>query len=141
MNRGISNRREFLNLVYVAAASGLIVAIGQASQCGEAVPAPAAVAVPQAAGKPLIGAASISVTPDKPVALQGQMHTRIAKTVESSILAAGDQSPHLLVRKGAEERMRKLRGLTRLAEIARRIDVAWADVYFVGGKWASSRCD
>ncbi|MBL7218500.1 MAG: hypothetical protein ISS69_00160 [Phycisphaerae bacterium] len=35
--------------------------------------------------------------------------------------AAGDQSPHLMYRKAAEERMRKLRGLTRLEEIARRI--------------------
>jgi len=35
--------------------------------------------------------------------------------------ASGDQSPHLMYRKAAEERMRKLRGLTRLEEIARRI--------------------
>jgi len=35
--------------------------------------------------------------------------------------AAGDQSPYLMYRKAAEERMRKLRGLTRLEEIARRI--------------------
>jgi len=35
--------------------------------------------------------------------------------------AAGDQSPHLMYRKAADERMRKLRGLTRLEEIARRI--------------------
>ena len=38
--------------------------------------------------------------------------------------AAGDQSPHLMYRKKAEERMRQLRGLTRLEEIARRIDLA-----------------
>jgi hypothetical protein len=34
---------------------------------------------------------------------------------------AGDQSPHLMVRKAADERMRQLRGLDRLDEIARRI--------------------
>jgi len=48
--------------------------------------------------------------------------------------AAGDQSPHLLFRKAAEERMRKLRGLTRLEEIARRIDRAWEDAYEVAQK-------
>jgi hypothetical protein len=35
--------------------------------------------------------------------------------------AAGDQSPHLMFRKQAEDRMRQLRKLTRLEEIARRI--------------------
>lgn len=35
--------------------------------------------------------------------------------------AAGDQSPHLMYRKAAEERMLKLRGLTSTQEIARRI--------------------
>ncbi len=45
--------------------------------------------------------------------------------------AAGDQSPHLMYRKAAEERMRKLRGLTRLQEIARRIALAVDDVYQV----------
>lgn len=43
--------------------------------------------------------------------------------------AAGDQSPHLLVNKAAEERMRNLRGLTRMEEIARRIDLAWQEAY------------
>ncbi len=43
--------------------------------------------------------------------------------------AAGDQSPHLLYRKEAEERMRRLRGLSRVEEIARRIDRAWVDAY------------
>jgi hypothetical protein len=38
--------------------------------------------------------------------------------------AAGDQSPHLMFNEAAEARMLKLRGLTRLEEIARRIDVA-----------------
>jgi len=41
--------------------------------------------------------------------------------------AAGDQSPHLMFRKEAEERMRRLRGLSRLDEIARRILVGWKD--------------
>lgn len=45
--------------------------------------------------------------------------------------AAGDQSPHLMYRKAAEERMRRLRGLTRLQEIARRIVKAVDDVYAV----------
>jgi len=38
--------------------------------------------------------------------------------------AGGDQSPHLMWYKRAEERMRGLRGLSRLEEIARRIDLA-----------------
>jgi len=41
--------------------------------------------------------------------------------------AAGDQSPHLLYRKAAEERMRRLRGLTRTQEIARRVVAAVDD--------------
>ncbi len=43
--------------------------------------------------------------------------------------AAGDQSPHLMYSKPAEERMRKLRGLTRLQELSRRIVVAWEEAY------------
>ena len=43
--------------------------------------------------------------------------------------AAGDQSPHLMYRKAADERMRGLRGLTRLEEIARRIVRAVDDAY------------
>jgi hypothetical protein len=42
--------------------------------------------------------------------------------------AAGDQSPHLLYRSGAEEIMAKRRGLTRRQEIARRIAGAVEDV-------------
>jgi hypothetical protein len=45
--------------------------------------------------------------------------------------AAGDQSPHLMYRKAAEERMRKLRGLTRLEEIARRVVRAVDEAYDV----------
>lgn len=43
--------------------------------------------------------------------------------------AAGDQSPHLMYRQRAEERMRALRGLTRLQELARRIVAAWDEAY------------
>ncbi|MEO8268920.1 MAG: hypothetical protein ABI557_04310 [Aureliella sp.] len=43
--------------------------------------------------------------------------------------AAGDQSPHLIFRKDAEERMRTLRGLTRLEELSRRIVAAWEEAY------------
>jgi hypothetical protein len=43
--------------------------------------------------------------------------------------AAGDQSPHLMYRKQAEERMRKLRKLTRLQELSRRLVAAWEDAY------------
>ena len=47
--------------------------------------------------------------------------------------AAGDQSPHLLFRKAAEERMRRKRGLTETQEIARRICRAVADAREVAG--------
>ena len=43
--------------------------------------------------------------------------------------AAGDQSPHLMYRKAADERMRRLRGLTRVEEIARRIVRAVDEAY------------
>jgi len=43
--------------------------------------------------------------------------------------ASGDQSPHLMYRKAADERMRRLRGLDRLDEIARRIVMAVDDAY------------
>jgi hypothetical protein len=42
---------------------------------------------------------------------------------------AGDQSPHLMYRKQAEERMRTLRKLSRLEEIARRVVAAWEEAY------------
>jgi hypothetical protein len=45
--------------------------------------------------------------------------------------AAGDQSPHLMYRKAADERMRRLRGLTRVEEIARRIVRAVGEAYDV----------
>ncbi|TWU20686.1 hypothetical protein Pla52o_45650 [Novipirellula galeiformis] len=43
--------------------------------------------------------------------------------------AAGDQSPHLMYSKPAEERMRKLRGLTRLEELSQRIVAGWEEAY------------
>ena len=43
--------------------------------------------------------------------------------------AGGDQSPHLMFRKQAEERMRNLRGISRLDEISRRIVSAWNEAY------------
>jgi hypothetical protein len=43
--------------------------------------------------------------------------------------AAGDQSPHLMYRKAADERMCKLRNLSRLDEIARRIVLAVEEAY------------
>lgn len=43
--------------------------------------------------------------------------------------AAGDQSPHLMYRKQAEERMRRLRKLDRLQELARRVVAAWEEAY------------
>lgn len=43
--------------------------------------------------------------------------------------AAGDQSPRPMFRKKAEERMRRLRGLTRLEDVARRIVAGWEEAY------------
>jgi hypothetical protein len=43
--------------------------------------------------------------------------------------AAGDQSPHLMYRKAAEERMLTLRKLSRLQEISRRIVAAVDEIY------------
>jgi len=43
--------------------------------------------------------------------------------------ASGDQAPNLMYRQGAEERMRRLRGLGFLDELARRIVNTWEDVY------------
>ncbi len=48
--------------------------------------------------------------------------------------AAGDQSPHLMYRKAADERMMRLRGLTRLEEIARRVDRAVEEAYEAAGQ-------
>lgn len=43
--------------------------------------------------------------------------------------ASGDQSPRPMYRQAADERMRKLRGLTRLEELARRIVRGWDEAY------------
>ena len=43
--------------------------------------------------------------------------------------AAGDHAPRDMYRKKAEQRMRELRGLTVLEEIARRIVVGWEEAY------------
>jgi hypothetical protein len=80
-----NDRRPFLSLVCAAVTSGLLVGIGAAAQAGEAAPAAAAA---KDAGELLVGAATISITPDKPVALHGQMHTRISKSVESPVTAS-----------------------------------------------------
>lgn len=48
--------------------------------------------------------------------------------------ASGDQSPHLMLRQKAEERMRNLRGLSRLDEIARRIVHAWNEAHDAASK-------
>ena len=43
--------------------------------------------------------------------------------------ASGDQTSRLMYGRAADERMRRLRGLTRLDEIARRIVAGWEDAY------------
>ncbi len=48
--------------------------------------------------------------------------------------AAGDQSPHPMFRKQAEERIVRLRGLTRLEEIARRLVRAVDDAHEIAEK-------
>ncbi|MBN2474558.1 MAG: hypothetical protein JXB62_08110 [Pirellulales bacterium] len=64
-------------------------------------------------------------------AVRQQLHDRYGEDlcVLAWCTAAGDQSPHLMYRRAAEERMRQLRGLTREQEIARRIVRAVDDVY------------
>jgi hypothetical protein len=47
------------------------------------------------------------------------------------VAPAGDQSPHLMIRKRAETRMQKLRGVTRTQEMGRRIATAVLDVWDV----------
>jgi hypothetical protein len=47
---------------------------------------------------------------------------------------AGDQAPNLLFRKASDERMNKLRGLTRTQELGRRIADAFDDVLSVVGR-------
>ncbi|GAA5219405.1 hypothetical protein [Membranihabitans marinus] len=45
--------------------------------------------------------------------------------------AAGDQSPHLMYNKASENRMLKLRNISRLEELARRVVTSVVDVYDV----------
>ncbi len=47
------------------------------------------------------------------------------------ISTAGDHTPHLQIRKAAEARMNKLRGLDEIGEIARRVVNAWEETYAV----------
>ncbi|MEO9021496.1 MAG: hypothetical protein ABI237_12595 [Ginsengibacter sp.] len=47
------------------------------------------------------------------------------------VAAAGDQSPHLIYRKDAEKRMEKLRNVSRMQEIGRRIGLAVQEAYDV----------
>lgn len=82
------DRRRFLHLAVAAGAGGLVASVGRQLPGGEATPQPAADAQLQGACELLVGAATISITPDKPVALQGQMHTRISTAIESPIIAA-----------------------------------------------------
>jgi len=60
-----------------------------------------------------------------------RLHQRYGSDVciVSWVGAAGDQSPHLMYRKAADERMTRLRGLTRMEEIARRIERAVDETY------------
>ena len=76
------------------------------------------------AGKPAVSA-------DYWDKVRKSLHARHGKqlVVLGWIGAAGDQSPHLIYRKEAEERMQQLRGLTRVEEVAQRIDRAWEQVY------------
>jgi len=66
-----------------------------------------------------------------PVRVALRQHFGADLCVLGMVGAAGDQSPHLMYRKAAEERMRKLRNLSRLDEIARRIVAAVEDTYEV----------
>lgn len=61
---------------------------------------------------------------------RGEIRRRLGQDVFilAQCAAAGDQSPHLIFRKQAEEIMAKRRGLTRRQEIARRIASAVEDV-------------
>jgi hypothetical protein len=62
-----------------------------------------------------------------------QLHSRFGESVciLGWIGAAGDQSPHLMYRAAADERMRQLRRVDRTEEIARRIVRAVDDAYEV----------
>jgi len=65
--------------------------------------------------------------------LRAALHKRYGPDVcvLTWIGAAGDQSPHLMYRRAADDRMGRLRGLDRLEEIARRLTCAVNDAYEV----------
>src|SRR5688500_16295189 len=81
MNRDLTSRWKFLAVIFGGV---LVISCGNFGQAAELH----------------IGAASVSITPKEPVALSGQMHTRIARNVESEVTATalalesrqGDQS-------------------------------------------------
>jgi hypothetical protein len=66
-----------------------------------------------------------------PVRVALRQHFGQDLCVLAMVGAAGDQSPHLMYRKAAEERMRSLRNLSRLEEIAHRIVAAVEETYEV----------
>jgi hypothetical protein len=75
------SRRRFLGGTLAAVAAGsLLETVATAAAEG------ADSAAPQA-GELHVGAAMISITPDKPTALAGQMHTRISRSVLSPVTA------------------------------------------------------
>ena len=70
MSGTVSHRRMLLQmpLLILVACGGIMVSRAQAAEL-------------------LIGGATVSITPDQPVALWGQMHTRISTAVESPVTA------------------------------------------------------
>jgi len=86
-----------------------------------------------------------------PVRVALRKHFGADLCVLGMVGAAGDQSPHLMYRKAADERMRKLRNLSRLDEIAGRIVPVVEEAYEVvksdrhadapwSTRWRRSRC-
>lgn len=65
-----------------------------------------------------------------------EIRTRLSKNIFilPQCAPAGDQSPHLLLYKKAEERMRKLKGLTEREEIGKRIADAFENVLLYAKK-------
>ena len=88
------DRRRFLNLAVVAGAGGLVAGIGRQLSGGEAAPQSAADAKPQGACELLVGAATISITPDKPVALASARR----RAVRAAAGRAGETVSHGVAR-------------------------------------------
>lgn len=82
------DRRQHLNRFLAGGAMLLAAVAGRALAGAEPATAPAATAESERAGQLLVGTATISITPDKPVALHGQMYTRISRSVESPAMAS-----------------------------------------------------